>query len=291
MSPWRRASASASMATTMCASRWSRTSTASARRRATSSASLLDGGRHAAQRRSAQRPPLTALDADRQVIVSETSQDRIMADALQDRHCRARAPSAPRSSAILQERSNELADASAAGRSTITAVSARDRTRDRGIDLAGIDLVRRSGRAGRERRHRRLRRTDRRRGRPGRRAAVEAALARGLPCRHRQQGAARRARRRAGRDRRGEGRAPQLRGGGRRRHSGHQDDARIAGRQHVSPRLRHPERHLQLHPDPDGDGRHLLRRLPRRTPSASAMPKPIRPSTSRATTPPTSWRS
>jgi homoserine dehydrogenase len=51
------------------------------------------------------------------------------------------------------------------------------------------------------------------------------------------------------------GRLPQLRGGGRRRHPGHQDDARVACRQRCQPRLRHLERHLQLHPDPDGSRR------------------------------------
>ena len=60
--------------------------------------------------------------------------------------------------------------------------------------------------------------------------------ARGRPaCRDRQQGAAGQAWRGAGRDRREEGRAAQLRGGGGRRHSGHQDDARGDGRQHASP--------------------------------------------------------
>ena len=82
------------------------------------------------------------------------------------------------------------------------------------------------------------------------------------PCRHRQQGAARQARRRAGRDRREEGRAAQLRGGGGRRHPGHQDDARGDGRQYGDARLRHPQRHLQLHPDPHGGGGPVVRRLP-----------------------------
>ena len=95
----------------------------------------------------------------------------------------------------------------------------------------------------------------------------------------------------ARRDGRGEGRAAQLRGGGGRRHPGHQDDARVAGRQHGHPRLRHPQRHLQLHPDPHGAGGAVLRRRASPTPSGSAMPRPTRPSTSRATTPRTSWRS
>ena len=42
----------------------------------------------------------------------------------------------------------------------------------------------------------------------------------------------------------------EARGG--RRHSRHQDDAREPRRQRDPPRLRHPQRHLQLHPDADG---------------------------------------
>ena len=42
--------------------------------------------------------------------------------------------------------------------------------------------------------------------------------------------------------------APQLRGGGRGRHPDHQDAARGAGGQRGAARLRHPQRHLQLHP-------------------------------------------
>ncbi len=64
-----------------------------------------------------------------------------------------------------------------------------------------------------------------------------------------------------------------------------------ARRQQHHARLRHPQRHLQLHPDADGAGGAVLRGLPRRTRSGSAMPRPIRPSTSRATTPRRSSRS
>ena len=78
--------------------------------------------------------------------------------------------------------------------------------------------------------------------------------------RHRQQGAARQARHRAGAARREERRGAQLRGRGRRRHPHHQDAARGARRQPDPPRLRHPQRHLQLHPDPDAGGAPLVRR-------------------------------
>ena len=44
----------------------------------------------------------------------------------------------------------------AAGRSVVTAVSARDRTRDRGVSIDGLRMVRRSGRDGRARRCRRI---------------------------------------------------------------------------------------------------------------------------------------
>ena len=56
-------------------------------------------------------------------------------------------------------------------------------------------------------------------------------------------------------------------------------------------RLRHPQRHLQLHPHAHGAGEAVVRRLPARRRSGSAMPRPIRPSTSRATTPRRSSRS
>ena len=122
-------------------------------------------------------------------------------------------------------------------------------------------MVRRSGEARREGRHRRFRRTDRRRRRAGTRLRQGGARGR-TPCRDRQQGAACQAWRRACRDRREKGRAAELRSGGRRRHSGDQDDARGDGRQHGQPRVRHPQRHLQLHPDPHGGRGPVLRRLP-----------------------------
>jgi hypothetical protein len=54
------------------------------------------------------------------------------------------------------------------------------------------------------------------------------------------------------------------------------------------PRLRHSQRHLQLHPDAHGSRRADLRGSASPTRSASAMRRPTRPSTSRASTPPTS---
>ena len=123
------------------------------------------------------------------------------------------------------------------------------------------------------------------------RALVEAALARRQAGGHRQQGAARgawRGDRRAGR---GARRAAGLRGRGRRRHPGDQGAARGPGGQPHLPRRRHPERHLQLHPDRDagGAGANSPRCWPR--PRRSATPRPTRPSTSTASTRRTSWRS
>ena len=57
------------------------------------------------------------------------------------------------------------------------------------------------------------------------------------------------------------------------------------------PRLRHPERHLQLHPDDDARERPRIRRGARPRRRSSAMPRPIRASISTASTPRTSWRS
>ena len=78
------------------------------------------------------------------------------------------------------------------------------------------------------------------------------------------------------------------RGGG--RHSRHQDHARGAGRQPDPARLRHPQRHLQLHPDADAGASTRVRRRARRRRRRKAMPRPIRPSTSAASMRRTSWR-
>ena len=86
--------------------------------------------------------------------------------------------------------------------------------------------------------------------------------------RHRQQGNACQARARAGALERRARRAAVLRGGGRRRHSGDQDPAREPRRQHDRARLGNSQRHLQLHPVPDGDGQAAVRGLPRRGPAA-----------------------
>jgi hypothetical protein len=71
--PWRPVSASASMATITCASRWSRTSTAFARRRATSSVPV-DAPRNHAQRRLAERSPVS-LPAAASICLSGRRQD------------------------------------------------------------------------------------------------------------------------------------------------------------------------------------------------------------------------
>ena len=59
-------------------------------------------------------------------------------------------------------------------------------------------------------------------------------------------------------------RGAQFRGVGRRRHPDREDAARGAQRQFVHAHLRHPQRHLQLHPLAHGGGAARLRRLPAR---------------------------
>ncbi len=93
-------------------------------------------------------------------------------------------------------------------------------------------------------------------------SAVEAALECGQVGRHRQQGAARQARPEACQGRRKARRRAEFRGSGRRRDPRHQDVTRRACRNRHQPRLRHPQRHLQLHPDADGAGGPVLRRMP-----------------------------
>ena len=78
----------------------------------------------------------------------------------------------------------------------------------------------------------------------------------------RQQGADRQARIAAGEGRREAWRRAELRGGGRRRHPRHQDPSRRACRHRRQSRLWHPQRHLQLHPDPDGAGGPVVCRMP-----------------------------
>ena len=58
----------------------------------------------------------------------------------------------------------------------------------------------------------------------------------------------------------------------------------------VAKALRHPQRHLQLHPDQDGQRGPELRRCAEGGAERWATPRPIRPSMSAASTPPTSWR-
>ena len=81
-----------------------------------------------------------------------------------------------------------------------------------------------------------------------------------------------------------------LRGGGRRRHSDPQGAARGPGRQHRQARLRHPQRHLQLHPDADARQPAAISAMCWRRRRSWAMPRPIRASTSTASTPRTSSR-
>ena len=155
----------------------------------------------------------------------------------------------------------------------------------------GPCLVRRSGRPRALAGGRLRRRADRRRRRRGEGHGRDRARLR--PARrHGEQGAPRQARAGAGaRSPRRRGVALRLRGRGGRRHPGHQDPARGPARQRGLARLRHPQRHLQLHPVAHGDRRASPSRPASRTRSGSATPRPTRPSTSRASTPPTSSRS
>ena len=148
----------------------------------------------------------------------------------------------------------------------IVGVSARDRKRDRGVVLAGyrwhddplalaglgdadvvVELI--GGSEG-----------------PAR-ALARSGDRQGQACGHRQQGAAGPSRRGAGARGGSKGRDAGLRGGGRRRHSHHQDPARGPGRQPDRAHLRHPQRHLQLHPDHDARDRPRIRRCAGRCPA------------------------
>src|SRR6266567_106066 len=125
-----------------------------------------------------------------------------------------------------------------------------------------ISLGRRRSGARRRSRDRRFHRGDRRRERS------RQARGRGGTCGrqiggHGQQGAARPARGGARGARRTTPCRAELRGGGRRRHSHRQDAARRSRRQFAGADLRHPQRHLQLHPDPDGARESVLRAEPR----------------------------
>ena len=147
----------------------------------------------------------------------------------------------------------------------------------------------RRARADREARDRRRDRADRRhRDRPH---AGPRGDRRRQARRHRQQGAARGARHRDLRGGARERRRRRLRGGGRRRHPDHQGAARRADREPDRVDRRDHQRHDQLHPLGDAREADRLRepRSPRR--SGSATPRPTRPSTSPASTPPTRRRS
>ena len=172
---------------------------------------------------------------------------------------------------------------------TISAVSARDRSRDRGVSLDAyawdddpVALARRDdvdvvvelmgGADG-----------------PAK-ACVEAALAAGKDVVTANKALLAHARPGAGRNRRSRRHGDPLRGGGGRRHPGDQGADRGAGRQRDHPRDGGDERHLQLHPDPDAGRRPVLCRGLRGGPQSWAISRPTRSSTSAASTPGTSWR-
>ncbi len=191
---------------------------------------------------------------------------------------------------MLRENADLIA--ARAGRAiAVTAVSARDRGRDRGVALSGLrwydDAVALAARSERRRR----RRADRRRRRPSARPRRGRARRR-QAGRHRQQGADRRAWRRPGRAR---PRRPASRWPSRRPSPAASRSIKtlregLAGNRH-QPRRRHPQRHLQLHPHRRcaSAGANSPRCWPRRR--SWATPRPTRPSTSTASTPRTSWRS
>ena len=72
---------------------------------------------------------------------------------------------------------------------------------------------------------------------------------------------------------------------GRRRHPRHQGNPRRPRRQSHHPDRRHPERHLQLHPDRNAGAWPGIRRRSSPTRRNWVTPKPTRPSTSTASTP------
>ena len=144
----------------------------------------------------------------------------------------------------------------------VVAVSARDRSKDRGVDVtrfAWVDdtaalaehdadvVVELIG------------------GADGPALTLARADARGgQGAGHREQGDAGAPRARTGGGRRACGRRAQVRGGGRGRGAGDQGAARRRGGERDRARLRHPQRHLQFHPVEDGGGRPRLRRGARR---------------------------
>ncbi len=116
---WPRASASASMATGMCASRWSRTRTGCGRRCATSARSCRPTTPARPRRRS--RRATGRREMTRPLNVALAGLGTVGAGVLK----------------LLRENADLVA--ARAGRPiAVTAVSARDRTRDRGISLAGL---------------------------------------------------------------------------------------------------------------------------------------------------------
>ena len=148
--------------------------------------------------------------------------------------------------------------AARAGRSAIGGVSARSKGKKRGADIGQVSWFDDPVELATDPAHRRVRRTDRRRGwrcQSRGRGRARSRQARG----NGEQGVARQARHRAGQACRGPSRRAQFRSRRRRRHPDRQGAARKPRRQRGAPRQRHPERHLQLHPDRDGDREALLR--------------------------------
>ena len=111
------------------------------------------------------------------------------------------------------------------------------------------------------------------------------------PGRHRQQAAARPARRRALRRRPRGRRAAALRGRGRRRDPDRPHDPGELRRHRDRQGLRDRQRHDQLHPQRDGGERRRLRATCWPGRRSSATPRPTRPTTSAAPTPRRRWRS
>ena len=141
----------------------------------------------------------------------------------------------------------------------VSAALARQGPRHRSEEAA---LGRRPGRACARSRHRRLRRADRRRRQSGA-SARSRPRSRPASRRHRQQGAAGASTASSSRrSPRSTSVALNFEAAVARRHPDREDAARGARRQCRRAHLRHPQRHLQLHPDAHGAGAAVVRRMP-----------------------------
>ena len=237
-SPWRRGSASASMARAMSASPWSRTATACARPSATSAA-------FSPATATVPRPPPWRWHEGRFGPAADRHRrpghGRCRHVPPACGQCRAAGP-ADRPTVRGDGGQRPRSGPGARARSVRRALARRCRAalaEDPEVDLVCELIGGSEGVAAG----------------PGARVAAARA-----PGGHRQQGDAGRARRRAGAPGRGRGDAAALRGRGRRRHPDRPLARPGTGRQPHPAGLRHPQRHLQLHPDHHARDRARVRR-------------------------------